>query len=247
VAKPRYQGAHRAIRRAGLPYAYGTPCCRCGKPMVWPQRLELDHNDDGVGYRGWAHAWCNRSAGGKLAKLGRRSIVHSMLNNATRTCLGVEVSWDRHHSAVAAAWQDGETVRGALVAYLDGTDTVVERVAALCERYDVRHVVIDPGSPASTLIDQLRQPRGMGRRLVEPTTRDVSVATGQMQDAMLTGTVKLEPSPVLEAACRHATPRQLAGAIAYDRRVGGVDGAPLLAAMWAHWQARQPRRVPSIH
>jgi hypothetical protein len=247
VTKPRYQGAHRAIRRAGLSYAYGTPCCRCGKPMVWPQRLDLDHNDDGVGYRGWAHARCNRSAGGRLAKLGRRSIVGSMLSDATRICLGVEVSWDRQHTSVAAAWQDGETVRAALIAYSDGTGGVVDEVVGLCGRYDVRQVVIDPASPAATLIDRLRARRGLGVRLVEPTTRDVSIATGQMQDAMLAGAVKLVPAPALEAAARHAMPRQLAGAVAYDRRVDGVDCSPLLAAMWAHWQARQPRRIPSIH
>jgi hypothetical protein len=213
--------------------------------MVWPERLDLDHNDDGVTYRGWAHASCNRSAGGKLAKLGRRSLVRSMLSDATRVCLSVEVSWDRRHSSVAAAWRDGETVRAALVAYLDGADPVDE-VVALCARHNVRQIVVDPASPAATLIDQLRARRGMGVTLVEPQTRDVSVATGQMQDAMQTGTVRLSPSPALEAAARHATPRQLAGAVAYDRRVDGVDCSPLLAAMWAHWQARQPRRIPSI-
>jgi hypothetical protein len=67
---------------------------------------------------------------------------------------------------------------------------VVDEVVALCGRYDVRQVVIDPASPAATLIDPVRRRRGLGVRVVEPTTRDVSIATGQMQDAMLAGAVE---------------------------------------------------------
>ncbi|MGP4114155.1 hypothetical protein ACTWP5_25000 [Streptomyces sp. 4N509B] len=31
--------------------------------MLLGDQLDLDHHDDGEGYRGWSHAACNRSAG----------------------------------------------------------------------------------------------------------------------------------------------------------------------------------------
>jgi hypothetical protein len=56
VTKLAYQGAHQAIRRALLPYAYGQPCHLCGQLMLPGQPLDLDHRPDGRGYRGMAHA-----------------------------------------------------------------------------------------------------------------------------------------------------------------------------------------------
>ena len=64
----RYGGEHQALRRAGLPLAYGKLCVRCGRPMLPGQPIDLDHRDDGVGYRGWSHSHCNRSAGARLGK-----------------------------------------------------------------------------------------------------------------------------------------------------------------------------------
>lgn len=58
-----YDRSHRAIRAAGLPHAYGTPCARCGDTMLEGQDLDLDHNDDRTGYLGFSHRACNRAAG----------------------------------------------------------------------------------------------------------------------------------------------------------------------------------------
>ena len=42
-------------------------CPRCGFPVMPKDEWHLDHNDDGITYRGPAHAFCNTSAGGKRA------------------------------------------------------------------------------------------------------------------------------------------------------------------------------------
>lgn len=60
-----YGYGHERLRKALLPTAYGKPCGRCGEPMLRGQPLDLDHTDDRAGYRGMAHAACNRSAGAK--------------------------------------------------------------------------------------------------------------------------------------------------------------------------------------
>lgn len=57
----RYGRRHHELRLRLLPLAYGHPCARCGYIMTKDQALDLDHNDTGVGYKGFSHAKCNRS------------------------------------------------------------------------------------------------------------------------------------------------------------------------------------------
>jgi hypothetical protein len=59
-----YGARHQELRRRLLPTAIGRPCSRCGQPMLAGQALDLDHTDDRRGYRGFAHAECNRRAAG---------------------------------------------------------------------------------------------------------------------------------------------------------------------------------------
>lgn len=61
-----YDHRHRRIRQALLAALVpGTPCPHCQRPMHPDQHLDLDHTDDRRGYRGLAHASCNRAAGAK--------------------------------------------------------------------------------------------------------------------------------------------------------------------------------------
>ncbi|MFW6776087.1 hypothetical protein ACOACO_17520 [Nocardioides sp. CPCC 205120] len=59
---------HQQVRARLLPDAYGTPCPRCGKPMLKGQDLDLGHTVDvadgatGPGDR-IEHTSCNRSDG----------------------------------------------------------------------------------------------------------------------------------------------------------------------------------------
>lgn len=118
----RYGRQHRAIRRALLATAIGTPCVRCGKPIEAGDRVDLDHHDDGRGYRGLACASCNRRAGAQRGAVLRRARRHRIMK-LENVALGVEVSVDRMHTSVAAAARDGDRVAVALIDYLDGTDT----------------------------------------------------------------------------------------------------------------------------
>ncbi len=59
----RYGPEHEKLRAELAPVSVGTPCSRCGRPMLDPDDMDLDHRDDGAGYRGMAHRSCNRRAG----------------------------------------------------------------------------------------------------------------------------------------------------------------------------------------
>ena len=64
-----YGYQYQKLRKALLPNAYGTPCVRCGEPMLAGQKLNLDHDDyDRTKLRGFAHAACNIRAAAKKAR-----------------------------------------------------------------------------------------------------------------------------------------------------------------------------------
>jgi hypothetical protein len=56
----RIRAAWRRTTDAGL-----EPCRRCGKRIRPGEAWHLDHRDDGLGYLGPSHAFCNESAGGR--------------------------------------------------------------------------------------------------------------------------------------------------------------------------------------
>jgi hypothetical protein len=61
----RYGAYHRGERArwARVVEQGGCVCVRCGVSIHPAESWDLDHNDSGDGYRGPAHASCNRSAG----------------------------------------------------------------------------------------------------------------------------------------------------------------------------------------
>lgn len=71
-AEDRGLGVAHRQRRANLPKPQGDPCPYCSQPM-WPDmKLDLDHVvlralGGADGPVRWAHARCNRQAGGKVA------------------------------------------------------------------------------------------------------------------------------------------------------------------------------------
>jgi hypothetical protein len=81
MSSPRYRWRHQKIREALLPQAWGQICHLCGRPMLRGQLLDLDHDLTGQGYRGMAHARCNRRDGAirgnaiQKWKRKRRSVI----------------------------------------------------------------------------------------------------------------------------------------------------------------------------
>jgi hypothetical protein len=68
TTKGGWGNQHQKLRKALLPSAYGTPCVRCGLPMLPGQKLHLDHNDDRTGWLGFSHQSCNLRAAARKAR-----------------------------------------------------------------------------------------------------------------------------------------------------------------------------------
>ncbi len=71
-----YGSEHRAERerwrplvKAGEAQCAAIACLKPNRHIAPGDAWDLDHNDDRTGYRGPAHAGCNRSAGGVTAAI----------------------------------------------------------------------------------------------------------------------------------------------------------------------------------
>ncbi|WP_347351734.1 hypothetical protein [Intrasporangium sp.] len=223
-----------------LPEAYGTPCVRCGRPMLPGQRLDLDHVD-GAGpgdYRGFAHAHCNRSAG--ASRGNRQRARKGQMMASTAAWLGIDTSNDRTSTAVVVArW--GRSVTGA-----ERLVTQMHRFAGpapLAQVLDLYgdgglEVAVDGVGHMQSFCDVLR---GQGVRVLPLTAQDRAAATACLKDALNDRAVAVPRDPALAKAVQHAQERDLVGGSTLDKRRSPVDVAPLVALELAVWAAVRDR------
>jgi hypothetical protein len=162
--------------------------------------------------------------------------------------LGVEIAIDRGHTSIVRAGRgtDGRIIV-ELAAYVPGTDhssTICNMVASQ-GKHRVLAVMLDPRSPAATLLEPLRLLRV---NVTEASTHVVSAAHGCFLDELREGRLAIERHPQLDTAAKYAMSRQLAGGEALERRKPIVDTCPVLAAELAVWGVLHAvRSVPRIH
>jgi uncharacterized protein YciI len=106
-------------------------------------------------------------------------------------------------------------------------------------------VMIDPRSPALTLIDPLK---ALDVDVTEASTHVVAAAHGDFLDELRAGRLSIGRHPALDAAAKYAMSRQLAGAEALERRKPAVDASPIVAAELATWAVLHVvRHAPRIY
>jgi hypothetical protein len=134
-----------------------------------------------------------------------------------------------------------------LAAYLEGTDhagTIRDMVLSR-PRHEVLAVMIDPRSPAATLVEPLEALRV---DIVLADTHTMAASHGDFSDLLKAGRLAIEPHPALTAAARHAMTRPLSGAEALERRKPAVDTSPIVASELAVWAVLHvERRATRIH
>jgi hypothetical protein len=161
----------------------------------------------------------------------------------------VDVTPERSHASICVAGRCGDGVHVEVVDNRSGTGWVAERLRELAERHGPRCVVIDPGSPAGSLITEVtealkvdpdeevaedEEPRLLVP-IVQMKTRDVVQATGQFYDAVASGRVSHLDQAPLSTALAGARKRELGEAWAWARKGVGVDITPLVGVTEARW------------
>ncbi|MGW0821825.1 terminase [Streptomyces sp. NPDC002845] len=176
----------------------------------------------------------------------------------------IDVTPERSHASICVAGRaGGGAVHVEVVDNRPGTDWVVPRAKELTRKWSPRCIVMDPGSPAGSLIGDLEdalserdededeegrqegagggeeaswgEEDGLVVPVVQMRTRDVVQATGQFYDAVVAGRiVHLNQAP-LATALAGAKKRDLGEAWAWARRGVGVDITPLVGVTEARW------------
>jgi hypothetical protein len=232
VGLNNYGAHHRRLRAALLPYAPGSPCTRCGRPIALGDRIDLDHTDDGTAYAGWAHASCNRRAGAIKGNRARRTPDRRTMNEQP-CALGIDIANDREHTSAVFATRVDDAVALVELTYIDGSDVAHVIAGLAATRPGLIATVVDPQSPATTLLEPLRKIHRI--TVTEPSARDVALAHALFLDELKAGRLRYVEHDALTTAAQHAMARPLAGAEALERRRVDVDASPMTAAQLAVW------------
>lgn len=152
-----------------------------------------------------------------------------------RVAFAIDVTPDRSMASIAVAGRrwDG-LLQVEIAANEPGTAWVVPWMVERKKKWRPLAVVVDPGSPAGSLITDLDD---AGIELTEPTARQVGQACGQFHDLVTDSkSLRHRGDALLATALAGARERLVGdGAWAWARRGLTVDISPLVAATLALW------------
>ena len=143
---------------------------------------------------------------------------------------GAEISEDRQHCAIVAAWRDDQRRMVPEEVWYAHPAGAVDRIEQLWVRHEPVAVVVDDRAPGATLVAPLAE---RGIVTVQPSAADLAMATGEFMDLVTQHKLRQLGQPGLTAAVRAAVQRMLAGGRAWDRR--GAEQALLVAGTLACW------------
>jgi hypothetical protein len=155
----------------------------------------------------------------------------------------VEFTVDRSAASIGAAGRHPNG--GVAVDVIDrrgGVDWVEQRLKELWLRHDPKGLLIDPRSPAGTMIRDLE---AEGVTVTEVSSTEYARACGSMFDAIVTGDVHHHHQDELDAAVAWAKKRNYGEMWVLDRR-GPVDVTPwavVTLARWGHLEIADPPTV----
>lgn len=154
--------------------------------------------------------------------------------------LAVDVAVDRSAAAIIAVWPDQDgTPTGEVVAYAPDSDWCAPRLADMWHAHGKPLIVADSQGPVLTVVDALER---AGVPVLQPTTRDYSVACASTLDRLAAGAVAHRGERPLDAAVAGAGKRTIGDGWGWARRTSTADICPLVAYSLALWgdQRRPP-------
>lgn len=149
---------------------------------------------------------------------------------------GVEVTVERSHAAIGFAGRvDDGRMQVGLTDYKRGTGWVPARLRQLVDDHDPCAVVIDPRSPAGSLIEDVE---ALGIEVLKTSAQDIARACGAMYDAVCPAegepTLQHRDQAELNTAVSAAQKRDLGDSWAFSRKLSILaDISPLMAVTLA--------------
>lgn len=114
----------------------------------------------------------------------------------------------------------------------NGVGWAASFIASRWERGDVRAVIIDSASAASSIIEPLRE---KGVLVTATSAQQYAAACGQFYDACMDGGLRHAAQPPLNSAVAAARKRKLGDSWAWNRKDASSDITPLVSCTLALW------------
>jgi hypothetical protein len=153
-----------------------------------------------------------------------------------RLALAVDVSYDRSVASVSLA---GERPDGLWHVELDeqraGTGWVVPWIVGRCERNEIRAVVIDGGSPAASMIDELAKHK---IKVTTTSTREVVAACGQFYDLVMGVGLRHTDQPQVNVALSEARKKPVGDGWIWNRKSPHSNITSVISGTLALWGAQ---------
>lgn len=160
----------------------------------------------------------------------------STIRDGYQVALAVDVAYpDRDMAAISVCgMRDDGDLHVEVIAHRPGTDWVVRELVRLRDKWWPSAIVIDPGGPAGSLLNEAEEAE---LDIVQPSTREIAQGCGEFYD-LLVDSKRLHHlgQKELNDALTSAAKRDLSDAWAWSRK-GSRDISPLVSAtnaVWAH-------------
>ena len=149
----------------------------------------------------------------------------------------VDSTPDQRFTAIAVGgWRADGSRHVEIVEHAESMLWAVDRLVQLCTKWEYGSVLVDPASPAGSLIPSLR---AAGLRVAEIVGREVGQACAAFYTAATDTDAGLSlhhiPHPGVSAALAGARKRPLADGWAWSRKNSSTDICPLVALTFAFW------------
>jgi phage terminase large subunit-like protein len=180
----------------------------------------------------WLNVWPAKDAVQVINTELWDSLARTDITLGNDVTFGVDISRERDRATIAISGLVRDYTPIELIESKEGTSWVLNKLIELCKKYKTK-VVIDTGSPAASLIDQLQKAE-VGVMTIH--LRDYAKACGSFYDAVQAKTICHLDDPNLRSAIIGSTKRPLGDSWAWSRQ-STTNITPLVAATLARYGA----------
>jgi hypothetical protein len=236
VAAELAEAVDERVATAPESWAQANPglAIRMKHEHVAREQRSMDPRSFGVERLG-AGDWPDTSKNGGVIPLSVwQALADSQSHAVDPVCFAIDMPPDRSVVTIAAAGRRPDGLRHVEIVDRLPAHAVVDRLVELTRRHKHVGLVVDPKSPAGSLISDLNQ--RLNFEVTEVTANEHAQACGMLYDAATAEepTLRHLGTPELEAAIKGALKRTLGDAWAWARKAG-TDVSPLVAATLANW------------
>jgi hypothetical protein len=208
--------------------------------LIEAVREAANTNSPEIFTKEWLNVWPAREAVAVIDVDLWDSLARTDITIGNKIVLGVDISRERDKSSIAASGLVKEKTPVEIIEAKDGANWVLPRLIEIAKKWNAP-VVIDNGSPASSMIGELEN-AGVG--VISVGLRDYARACGSFYDAVQAKSICHLDDPNLRQAIVGSSKRALGDSWAWSRNSTN-NITPLVAATLARYGVvNEPVEMP---